>query len=108
MEPIGGLQVSGVLTLHGPCVGVVVLQCGEEQRNIIVYSVGNRSLATPARLAVASTRVAAYTPAGRPSDHRTTAPPRASPPAAFPIKANDNTDAAPVRLPTAFSEPLAS
>src|ERR1700693_5195634 len=35
MEPIGGLQISGVLTLHGPCVGVVVLQCGGEQRNII-------------------------------------------------------------------------
>jgi hypothetical protein len=39
MEPIGGLLVSGVLTLHSLRVGVVVLQCGDEERNVIVGNV---------------------------------------------------------------------
>src|SRR5260370_21991628 len=36
MEPIGGLLVSDVLTLHRFRVGVVVLQRGDEERNVIV------------------------------------------------------------------------
>jgi len=39
MEPIRGLLVSGVLTLHSLRVGVVVLQCGNEERNVIVGNV---------------------------------------------------------------------
>jgi len=39
MEPIGSLLVSGVLTLHSSGVGVVLLQCGDEERNLIVGNV---------------------------------------------------------------------
>src|SRR6266853_4141235 len=39
MEPIRGLLVSGVLTLHSSCVGVVLLQCSDEERNVIVGNV---------------------------------------------------------------------
>jgi hypothetical protein len=39
MEPIRGLPVSSVLTQHSFGVGVVVLQCDDEERNVIVGNV---------------------------------------------------------------------
>ena len=39
VEPIRGLLVSSVLTLHSSCVGVVLLQCSDEERNVIVGNV---------------------------------------------------------------------
>jgi hypothetical protein len=39
MEPIRGLPVSSVLTQYSFGVGVVVLQCDDEERNVIVGNV---------------------------------------------------------------------
>jgi hypothetical protein len=39
LEPIGSLLVSGVITLHGLGVGVMVLQGGDEERNVIVGNI---------------------------------------------------------------------
>jgi hypothetical protein len=39
MEPIGGLLVSGVLALHSSRVSVILLQRGDEERNVIVGNV---------------------------------------------------------------------
>src|SRR5258708_3319403 len=39
LEPIGSLLVSGVITPHGFGVAVVVLQGGDEERNVIVGNI---------------------------------------------------------------------